>query len=1007
MARRGLSHGSSIAALLAAAGLIAAPTFVTAAETGINVSIAAGPLDKALLSLGAQSNTNIVFDTGLVSGLTVQGLSGRFTVRQALERLLAGRAIDIVETHPGQIVLRPARTPVSTGAPSDGQGPASTTLSAPSLDETTLLDEVVVGSHIRGVGEGPSPIITLSRDTIDRGGYATVADALTALPQAFGGTASDDAGSLGLDPTNTNGAKATGVNLRGLGADATLVLINGRRVAGSGLLGDFADVSSIPLAAVARMDVLLDGASATYGSDAVGGVVNVVMRDRYDGAETRARIGGSTRGGLAQRQIAQTFGRTWRDGSVLFSAEYQRRDRLAGRERDFTGNADLRALGGTDHRLYYGPPGTVLGTDAAGALVPMWAIPTGQDGTKLKPSDFLAGQTNYSNHRAYMDVTPTQERGSLYLAVNQDVGERLTISADARYSDRRYTLYSIPPQTALSVGIANPYFVSPNGATSNIIAYSFAEETGSIKTVGEVQSRGVTVGGKLRLPGDWRAELYGVHAEEIQTSLSTHELNPVFLNEALGNTPDNPLTAYSAARDGFFNPFIGTGRNNATVLAFVTSGFDTRRTVGLLDSISLSADGSLLHLPAGPVRVAVGGQWRQEGLKAIGVVGSASVTPVPGFSRDADRRVTGVFAEARIPIFGDSFRRSGFERLELSAAVRRETYTGGLKSTVPKVGVLWSPLTSVNLKATYGESFRAPSLSQQNDPERSTPINLSNGSTTMLTLLRYGGNANLKPERAKSWTATAEYAPQSIPGARLAATLFDTRFIDRIGQPAVDNLSTVLSAPDLAPFRSFISPSSNATDLALVQSLLKNASSAAANLYPATSYRAIADARYVNAGAFQVRGVDFSGAWPTTIAGDPVVLNASASWLMRYRRRTTQAAQSVELVGLALYPAKLQARVSGTWTHGAFNNTLTLRHTSALKIQPTGRVKDQTVGDLQIQYAAPARSGPWKGVTLALNVQNLFDQDPPFYDSRVGAGYDPANYDPYGRVVALQLTKAW
>lgn len=1006
MARTGLSNGSSIVALLGAAGLFVAPAIAVAAETGVNVSIAAGPLDKALLSLGAQSNTTIVFDTGLVSGLTAQALSGRYTVRQALERLLAGRAIEIVETHPGQIVLRPARTPVSTDISAPEQSIEA--LAARQPDETTLLDEVVVGSHIRGVGEGPSPVISISRDAIDKGGYATVADALTALPQAFGGTASDDAGSLGLDPTNTNGAKATGVNLRGLGADATLVLINGRRVAGSGLLGDFADVSSIPLAAVARMEVLLDGASATYGSDAVGGVVNVIMRDRYDGAETRARIGGSTRGDLGQRQLAQTFGRTWTNGSVLVSAEYQRRDRLAGRDRDFTGNADLRSLGGTDHRLYYGPPGTILGSDpVTGALVPMWAIPAGQNGTSLKPSDFIAAKTNYSNHRAYMDAMPTQERGSLYVAINQDIGERLTVSADARYSDRRYTLLSIPPQTILSVGTANPYFVSPNGAASNLIAYSFAEETGSIKTVGEVQSRGLTLGGKLKLFGDWQAELYGVHAEEIQTSLSTNELNPTFLNEALGNTPDNPLTTYNAARDGYFNPYIGQGRNNAKVLAFVTSGFDTRRTVGLLDSVSLTADGSLFRLPAGPLRVALGAQWREEGLKAIGVVGSSGATPVPGFSRDADRRVTGLFAEARLPIFGDGFRYAGFERLEVTAAVRRETYTGGLKSTVPKVGVLWSPVSSVNLKATYGESFRAPSLSQQNDPERSTPINLSNGSTTLLTLLRYGGNANLKPERAKSWTATAEYTPTQVPGARLAATVFDTRFFDRIGQPAIDNISTVLSAPDLAPFRSFINPSSNATELALVHSLLKNASSAAAALYPATAYRAIADARYVNAGAFEVRGVDLSATWPLTIAGDPVVLNGSASRLIHYRRKTTAAAQSVELVGLALYPAKLQARLSATWTHGAFNTAATARHTSALRIEPTGRVDGQTVADLQVQYTVPAKTGVWKGTSIALNIQNLFDQDPPFYDSRVGAGYDPANYDPYGRVVALQLTKAW
>jgi outer membrane receptor protein involved in Fe transport len=1008
MARFGWSNGPSMMVLIGAASLFAASQPAAAAEAGVSLAIASGPLDKALLSLSAQSNTRIVFDSGLVDGFSVPELKGHFTVRQALERLLAGHAIEIVDAGAGVIVLRPARTPttlVTTPAElSRAEGP----LQAATSQDSTLLDEVVVGSHIRGTGEGPSPVIVVSRDSIDRSGFATVADALTALPQAFGGTASDDAGTLATDPTSTNQARATGVNLRGLGADATLVLVNGRRMAGAGLLGDFADVSSIPLAAVARVDVLLDGASALYGSDAVGGVVNIVMRDRYDGAETRARIGGSTRGGLAQQQFAQTFGRTWTSGSVLISGEYQRRERLRGAERSFTGNADLRPFGGTDHRLYYSQPGTVLGIDpVTQQLVPLYAIPAGQNGVGLKPTDFIAGQSNLENRRAYMDVMPSQERGSVYLAVNQDIGSRVTLTADARYSDRRFATILLPPLTALTVRSSNPYFASPNGATSNIIAYSLAKETGGIKSAGEVQSRGLTFGAKVRLAGDWRAELYGVHAEEIATSLATRELNSAFLNEALGNTADSPLTSFSAARDGYFNPYIGQGRNSQAVLDFVTSGFDSRRTVGLLDSVSLSADGTLFQLPAGAVRVALGTQLRDEGLKTIGVAGSSGLTPVPGFTRRADRRISGVFAEARVPLFGADYRRAGFERLELSAAVRREHYTGGISSTVPKVGVLWSPITSLTLKATYGESFRAPSLSQQTDIERSTPTELSNGATTVLTLLRYGGNANLKPETAKSWTATIEYAPPSVPGARVTATMFDTRFANRIGQPAIENIETALTAPDLAPFRTFINPTTNPADLALVQELLKNASSAAAALYPASAYRAIADARYVNTGAFQVRGLDLSGAYPTTVMGDRVEFNAAVSWLIYYRRKVTPTAQAVDLAGLATYPADLQARASATWSHADFNTTLSLRRTGELKIQSGGRVKSQSTADLQVQYVVPAKSGLAHGMTLALTVQNLFDQDPPFYDSVAGVGYDPANYDPLGRVVAFQLIKAW
>lgn len=1011
--------------------LAAAPSNSVAAEAAVQLDIPPGPLDVALLALGRQAKLRIMFTSQLVAGRQTSGLSGLLTPSAALSQLLDGANIDVRQAGPGVLVLHPraksappptasldptggASMGSASGLPGGGGANAALAQVAPAADpaapsaEPHMVSEIVVGTHIRGARDGAAPVVVIGREEMDRAGYATLADALTALPQAFGGTASDDTSTTGADTTGTNQARATAVNLRGLGADATLVLVNGRRLAGAGLLGDFADLSSIPLAAVARVEVLLDGASALYGSDAVGGVVNIVMRDRYDGAETRARIGGSTHGDLAQRQVAQTVGKTWDSGSLLLTGEYQRRGRGRAADRDYTANADLRSLGGTDHRLYYSMPATILGVDPVSVqLVPMWAVPAGQDGTRLRPADFIAGGQNLTNWRTPVDNLPSQERGGLYAALTQDLGARVTINADARYSDRRYTAYSVAPLTVMVVNAANPYFVSPNGATSNYVAYSFQNETGGLKNTGEVQSRALSLGAKVRLPANWRLDLYGGHGEEIATSLASHGLNTAFLNEALGATPDNPLTAYNAVRDGFFNPYIGQGRNSQTVLDFVTSGYDTRRTVGRLDTLSATADGALLDLPAGAVRLALGAQWREEGLKTIGVSGSVAALPRPAFQRHAERRVSSVFAEARVPLFGADFHRPGVERLELSAAVRREHYTGGLTSTVPKVGVVWGPTSSLNIRATYGESFRAPSLSQQTDPETASPTNVSYGSGTALTLIRYGGNRDLRPEQAKSWTAGVEWSPPASPGTRVSATLFDTRFTDRIGRPANDNISTVLTAPDLAPFRTFVSPGSNPADLALVQTLLRNATSAAAALYPATSYRAIADARYVNTGSFHVRGLDLTGAYAFKLGDDPAAVGGNLSWLMAYKRRITAAARAVDLAGVATYPADLRARAFGTWTHGPFATTASLNHVGDLRDVGGARIASQTTLDLQVQWSAPAKTGPLRNLSLAVTVQNLFDTDPPFYDARTGVGYDPANYDPTGRLLALQLTKAW
>ncbi|PZR36646.1 MAG: TonB-dependent receptor [Caulobacter segnis] len=1005
-----VSTALTVLAFSMTSGVIAAPTV---AEQRTTISLPADTLDQSLIKLGQQGHTRIFFQSELVAGRRAPAISGQMTVREALDRLLAGSGIEVQTARPGVLVLRPSRQPIALrparGAPSLPLQTGDERPSSPTrTDEVTQLEEVVVGSHIRGVKDGPSPVIVLGREDIDRGGYATVADALTSLPQAFGGAISDDVAMAGSDPTNTNSAFSTAINLRGLGPDATLVLVDGKRMAGAGFMADFSDVSMIPLSAVSRIEVLTDGASALYGSDAVGGVVNIVMRDGYEGLETRSRIAGSTRGDLAQYQFGQTFGRAWDGGSLLISGEYQRRDRTPASARDYTASSDLRPLGGTDHRVYYSQPGTVLVLDPATySLAPGYAIPAGQDGTHLTPGDFLAGQSNLSNLRSTIDLLPTQERGSLYLAGRQAVSSHVTLNAEVRYSDRRSTAYAYAPMTVMTVTPNNPYFVSPNGSSVDYIAYSFANETGGSKSTSELQDRSLSLGAKVDLPAAWQLNAYVLHAEEIGDYRNSGMLNSTFLAEALGTTGDNPATSYSAARDGYFNPFIGTGRNNPTVLAFVTQGFEATHTVGRLDAASVTADGPLWRLPAGALRLAVGAQVRSETLKNVGWSFTSGSAPKAVSPRHGDRTVGALFAELRAPLFGPDYRRPGLERLEVSAAVRTERYEGGLESTVPKFGVVWSPISAWTMKGTYGKSFRAPSLSELNDPQKATPINLTANGGNVLTLLLYGGNPNLRPETAVSWTAGLEYAPPSHPGTRISATLFDTKFQDRIGQPAINNLSTVLTASDLAPFRQFINPASNTSDLALVQNYLQYASASVASLYLPAAYRAIADARYVNTGTFEVRGLDLTGSYGLSIHDNPVMLSANLSWLMSYSRKVTTVAKKTELVGMAENPADLRARVTAAWTHGPLTTSLTLNHVGDLTTSAGARLPSQTTADLQWQYVAPAKAGPLRGVSLALTVQNLFDSDPPFYDSPQGVGYAAANYDPTGRLVALQLTKAW
>ncbi|MBB4798704.1 hypothetical protein HNP32_002458 [Brevundimonas bullata] len=232
---------SLVSASAIAACLFAASPPACAQETRA-FNIPAGSLRDALNLFAAQSDQQILFSGDLVAGRRTAGLSGAYAPSVALDRLLAGTDLVWKETRPGVIFL--------------GAADAAT-------DEVTRLEEVIVtGSLLRGSGPLSSPVVVLDRDALDRRGRATVADVLADLPQNYAGSGTPAAALGFVDSSGGNSALATGINLRGLGVGSTLTLVNGRRLAGTGSRGAFADASALPSAAVTRVDVLLDGASA-------------------------------------------------------------------------------------------------------------------------------------------------------------------------------------------------------------------------------------------------------------------------------------------------------------------------------------------------------------------------------------------------------------------------------------------------------------------------------------------------------------------------------------------------------------------------------------------------------------------------------------------------------------------------------------------------------------------------------------------------------------------------
>ena len=982
---------------------VAAPAVVRAQESAVTFALPAGPMQKSLVSVAAQANIKILFESQLVAGMQAPALQGQYTARQALDRLLNGSGIVIQEVRPGVVILRSLRTPTSTTpqAADPLSVPPAEPLATPG--DVTTVSEIVVGTHIRGVTDTASPVVVLGRDDIDRGGYASVADALTALPQAFGGTASEDSLSTGADPNGVNMMRGTGVDLRGLGADATLVLVNGKRMAGAGIYGDFSDISSIPFAAVGRVEVLLDGASALYGADAVGGVVNIQLRRDLDGGDTRVSAATATRGGYERYLASQALGHTWSSGHVLAAYEYTRNSRLRAIDRVFTGNADLRALGGTDRRrTSASQPANILRLNASGVYVSTYAVPAGQNGIGLKPSDFVAGTVNLENQRAAYDVMPESRRHSALISVEQTIG-RFELSGDLRFAHRWIDSRNNAPATTIVLTGANPYFVSPTGQSSERISYSFQNEFGGVRNWGVSESLGAAVGAKAHLAAGWNAELYGTYAQELGISKSRGQVNSTNLAEAAGLAADNPLTRFSAARDGYFNPYIGKGSNPAAVLDFILSGWDITKSRNAQKSANLVFDGPLMSLPGGTARLAFGGQLRHEELRLNGASFFSGYAPTDKARRIYSREVRSLFAELNVPIIGPENARPLLQRLELSAAGRIEDYDDVGSTKNPKIGLIWAPTQSLVFKASYGTSFRAPALPELNLAYVISPVSVSYQGGTLPSLVLQGGNPDLDPETAKSWTTGLTFTPSAAPNLVLGLNAFRTQFKNRIGAPVV--LSQALSLPEFAPFRTFVTPATNAADRARVLALINDPHAAGVGAFAPESYGAIIEARNVNTSTLDVSGLDASLAWKTTVKGDPLAINGSLSWLARYRRQLTPTSQLSELAGQAGYPADLRARVSATWTHGAASLTTAVNHVGQTKAETGRRIDPWTTFDLQARWQG--RLATVEGLSVALNVQNLFDKDPPFYDNPLAIGYDATNADPLGRMVTLQLTKAW
>lgn len=964
-------------AFLAGAACIVASSVHAQQADARDYDIASQDLGTAINRLADASGQQIVVADDLVQRRRSQGVRGRFTVEIALNTMLGGSGLRAVLVGTTYVVRRE---------------------DAPELGEPEQ-EIVVTGTHIRGRAPVGSAVITIDRKAIDDSGYATITQVVQAIPQNFAG-GPNEAGIGGtLNQTaGLNTAAGSSINLRGLGTGSTLVLLNGDRPALGGATGAFADVSMIPNVAIERIEVVADGASAIYGSDAVAGVVNLIPRLSFEGAETSFRIG-TADGDFQEFGVSQLVGTRWSSGRIMFAYEYYQRDRLAASDRDFATD-DLTMFGGVDRRSNYSNPGTIV----AGGRT--FAIPRGQNGSGLTASMLTAGTVNKGDSWLGADLLPMQRRHSAFTSLSQDITPDLRFYAHGLITIRSFDRHTRPSGDATrTVPVTNPFYVDPLGTHLPIgVQYSFVRDFGAEGARGKASAYGGTAGLALDL-GPWAIDAHGTWGRQYERNTIYNRVNTARLATALADT--NPATAYNLLGHGSFT-------NPATIDK--VRGSLNNSNSGIVWSTSLRANGPLFALPAGNVSLAVGGEYRREIYRlgpTISDLSTAVPTEIAATALPAPRTVRAAYAELVVPVFGDKNAIPFFNRLDLSAALRTERYSDFGNTTNPKFGFSWAPVRGLSFRGSYGKSFRAPSFQDlRQDPGSKLifayPLSdpASSSGTTNVVVIR-GNDPALRPERATTIAIGMDVTPSGIPGLHAGLTWFDIDYRDRIATPAAQLLTFLTNRATFAPI---IEDSPSA---ALVAELYADPFFINPFGIAQSSVRALVNARLQNLAVVRQSGADLDLGYAFDVRGGRADIGVTGTYLFQIRQALTATAPVTDVVDTLGNPVDLRLRGHAGWSSGGFGAIVTANYVDSYTNR-TGNtpqaVSSWTTFDMQLSYAVPDEAGLWGGVRVALNVSNLFDRDPPYAAYVVGSStsaYDPENASPVGRMISLQVSRKW
>lgn len=847
-------------------------------------------------------------------------------------------------------------------------------------------DIIVTGSRVRGQAPVGSTVTTLGRGEIETASAVTVDRMIKEIPQNFDLGVSEN--SRGQSGGSGNIVYGNSVNLRGIGPYATLVLLDGHRVTNN---SRSIDPSVMPSLGVERVEVIADGASAIYGSDAVAGVVNIIARRSLDGVEAFARGGVSGDGAFHEYSLGAAVGKVFGRGQVMVAYEHVERSNLSGDDRPFF-TSNQSANGGPDGRTTRCSPGTIR-IDAT-----TYAIPAGGV-TQATAGSLLAGTSNRCELQSGQDLFPSQTYNSVNGTGSYELTDWLKVSVDAFYSKREFYRRSAISAVSVNVPQTNAFFVRPAGFTGTRYTVDYMlNELPTNDSSGFSKNWQITPELTFKLPHDFELQLLAGYGKTNDFSGSYFGVNNPALTAALASGD------LAAALDVY-----GLGRTNPTLYATLANQIFLAPTNGKLKTYEARINGSLVDLPGGTMKLAAGYE-RQDFDVALGTARGGPTTPISW--RHFGRTVDSFYGELFVPLFGVGNATSGFERLELNAAVRHDRYSDVGATTNPKFGINWVPVQGIKLRGSYGTSFRAPTIPEiygnSNNLFVQNYSNPSGGSIVGVALS--GQNLALKPETASTWSIGADFEP--LRNLSLGITYWDVNYENQV----LANLSNtaILGSAALYTGTNILFTGTAAGQQ--VQNYINSGITVVGTL-PAGGASAVTvfvDGRGKNLGVSKTRGIDFTLNYRAELsAKDTLSLSASGTYLTTYKVAITPTAPLTNQLNTIFNPLRFKARASAAWDHGPFSARLQLTHiggyrnTAANPVQnvssfnPVDFALSWKVGDL-------GSSGRLeKGITFGIEARNLFNQKPPYVNiapsSNGSGGYDATASDPIGRLLSASV----